>query len=148
MVILPQGDPSRHAGVQAVVKGAGGIEADHAQAVDEEGNGTHPAAPQYRRPHQEQYGTHHAQHGAHSMRDRRPRPQSVIGISPLLPPDSGPALPLHTRYGEGPIFNALIHAYHRALYDAFSGQTGIVRRSVFLCSYYNSPYLKISIQKS
>ena len=131
VVVLPEGDPPGHAGVEAVVEGAGGVEADHAQAVDEEGRRARPAAPLLRRPQQQQSRPQDAQGRPHPVGDGRPGPQAVVGVSPLLPPDPGSLLPLRPRHGEDPIFDALIHAAH----PAFASVRPVRRSAVRACDF-------------
>ena len=71
-----------------MVQGAGGVQADHGQAVDGEQPEQQPLA-QYGRPDQQGGGACNGQDRAQAVGDGRPGPQAVVGV-PDLRPAAGP----------------------------------------------------------
>ena len=84
VVVLPKGDPLGHRGVDAVVQGAGGVQTDHGQAVDQKDHGVGPVPLPQGASHQQQ-GADHRQPRADAVGDGRPGAQPVIGVPHLFP---------------------------------------------------------------
>ena len=110
MVVLPQGNAAFHVGIQAVVKGAGGVEADHTGGIDGKGDQP-PGRTGLHRPQQQEDSSQNAQPHASTVGDGRPGAQPVIGVPSLL-------LAQPPGLGEGEvkaavlIFHAFIHKNH------------------------------------
>ena len=83
VVVLPQGDAAAHRGVQTVVQGACGVQADHGQAVDGEEDEVEPV-PSMGGPDQQNDGTHESQNSPCAMGDGGPGSQTVVGVPLLL----------------------------------------------------------------
>ena len=84
MVELAQGDAAPHAGAQAVVQGAGGVEPNHGRAVDGEGDDVPAVQPKGDGADQQQHGPQHRQRGADAVGNGGPGAQAVIGIAALF----------------------------------------------------------------
>ena len=85
MVILPQGQPLGNGAVKTVIQSAGGVQADHRQAVDGEQAEVQPFA-HYGGLGQQQGGAQQGQHGPRPVGDGRPGPKSVVGVPDLPAP--------------------------------------------------------------
>ena len=84
MVVLPQGDALGHRGIDTVVQGAGGVQTDHGQAVDQKHHGVEPVPLPQGASHQQQ-SADHRQPRADAVGNGRPGPQAVIGVPHLFP---------------------------------------------------------------
>ena len=84
VVVLPQGDALGHRGIDTVVQGAGGVQTDHGQAVDQKDHGVEPVPLPQGASHQQQ-SADHRQPRADAVGNGRPGPQAVIGVPHLFP---------------------------------------------------------------
>lgn len=97
VIIFPQGDPPGHRGVDAVVKGGGGVQPSHGNSVNEIGDDGHRPAVGRECVQKEQSSAQNTQKNTGAMGDGGPGTKAVVGVPALFTGTGAPA-------GRGGIF--------------------------------------------